>query len=113
MWAAVERVLTEGSDLCNVRPIIGEAMSTFGELRVLLRIHRRKKVAAEKQEVERKLECRQTEMESTKNSPQAWKTPAEPDEVISGSSLEEGSQDSELSWVGTVQRSSARGSGEK
>ncbi len=44
----------------------------------------------------------QTEMESTKISPEAWETPAERDEVISGSSLEDGSKDLELSWDGTA-----------
>ncbi len=35
-------------------------------------------------------------------SPEAWKTPAKHDEVISRSSLENGSKDSELSWGGTA-----------
>ncbi len=45
--AAVEPVLAEDSDMYNDWPFIGEAMSTFGELRVLLRIHRRKKAAVD------------------------------------------------------------------
>ncbi len=42
------------------------------------------------------------DQESMKISPEAWKTPAEPDEVISGLSLEDRSKDSEPSWVGTA-----------
>ncbi len=45
--AMVEQILAEDSDMYNVQPFIGEAMSTFGELRVLLRIHRRKKAAVD------------------------------------------------------------------
>ncbi len=44
----------------------------------------------------------QIELESTMISPESWKTPAEHDKVISGSSLEHGSRDSELSWVETA-----------
>ncbi len=39
----------------------------------------------------------QIELESTTVSPEAWKTPAEPDEVISGSPLEDGTK--VASWV--------------
>ncbi len=45
---------------------------------------------------------KQTDLESTKIAPETWKTPEEPDEVISRSSLEDGSKDLELCWVGTA-----------
>ncbi len=72
-------------------------MSTFGELRVLLRSHCRKKAVAEateqKEEIAAVAEVKGPEIshlyqESMKITPESWKTPAEPDgEAISGSSL--------------------------
>ncbi len=68
-------------------------------MKFLLEIHQEKKKAAV---VEEKNPEFQTEMESTKISPGSRKTPTEPIDVISGLSLENGSKDSELSWVGTA-----------
>ncbi len=102
--AAFTQVIEEDGETKKYGQLHEEATTTIRRLNVLLEIHHEKKDAAKDAAEPGNEENpeEQTEMESTTISPESWKTPAESDEVISGLSLEDGSKDSELSWVGTA-----------
>ncbi len=99
--AAFTQVIEEGKKQNDIGELYEEAMTTIRRLKVLLEIHQEKKKAAVAEVKEVPEFSHQNDQESTKISPEAWKTPTEPDEVISGLSSVDGSKDSEPSWVGT------------
>ncbi len=85
-----------------------EEATTIRRLNVFLEVPQEGKASAGVKEAKGKAAVAEVKQHSKFNhqieqiSQESFNTPAEPDEVIFGSSLEDGSKDSVLSWVGTA-----------
>ncbi len=82
--AAFTQVIEEDRESNNVGQLHQEAMTTIRRMKVLLEIHQEKKKAAVAEVKEDPEFSHRIELESTMVSPESWKTPAEPEEAISG-----------------------------